>query len=63
MSEALKPLNARTYWEQAGGTWMGHDIGDAEKFRPSAVSSGSKGTRSPRCSNAKPSAQMTSRIW
>jgi hypothetical protein len=37
MSEALKSLNARTYWEQAGGTWMGHDIGDATKFRPSAV--------------------------
>jgi len=37
ISEALKSLNARTYWEQARGTWMGHDIGDATKFRPSAV--------------------------
>ena len=36
MSEALKPLNARTYWEQAG-PWMGHDIADATKFRHSAV--------------------------
>jgi Type I phosphodiesterase / nucleotide pyrophosphatase len=37
MSEALTSLNARTYWEQASGTWMGHDIGDATKFRASAV--------------------------
>jgi predicted AlkP superfamily pyrophosphatase or phosphodiesterase len=37
MSEALKPINARKYWEEAGGTWMGHDISDATKFRPSAV--------------------------
>jgi len=37
MSEALKPLNARRYWEDANGMWMGHDISDASKFRPSAV--------------------------
>jgi hypothetical protein len=37
MSEALKPLNARSYWEAANGTWMGHDISDATKFRHSAV--------------------------
>jgi hypothetical protein len=37
MSEGLRSLNARSYWEQAGGTWMGHDIGDATKFRSSAV--------------------------
>jgi hypothetical protein len=37
MSEALKSLNARTYWEQAGGTWMGHDIADPTRFRHSAV--------------------------
>ena len=36
MSEALKPINARTYWEEAG-SWMGHDIADATKFRHSAV--------------------------
>ena len=36
MSEALKPFNARTYWEEAG-PWMGHDIADATKFRHSAV--------------------------
>jgi hypothetical protein len=37
MSDALKPLNARTYWEAADGTWMGHDIADATRFRHSAV--------------------------
>jgi predicted AlkP superfamily pyrophosphatase or phosphodiesterase len=37
MSEALKPLNARTYWQEAGGKWMGHDISDSTKFRHSAV--------------------------
>ena len=37
MSEALKPLNARTYWQEASGKWMGHDIADATKFRHSAV--------------------------
>ena len=37
MSEALKPLNARKYWEDANGTWMGHDISDATKFRHSAI--------------------------
>jgi hypothetical protein len=37
MSEALKPLNARKYWEEAGGKWMGHDIADATKFRHSGL--------------------------
>lgn len=37
MSEALKPLNARKYWEAVDGKWMGHDISDATKFRHSAV--------------------------
>jgi hypothetical protein len=37
MSDALKPLNARTYWEAVDGKWMGHDISDATKFRHSAV--------------------------
>ncbi len=37
MSEALKPLNAKTYWEHAGGKWMGHDISTAATFRHSAV--------------------------
>jgi hypothetical protein len=37
ISEALKPINARKYWEEAGGKWMGHDISDGAKFRHSAV--------------------------
>ncbi len=37
MSEALKSINGRTYWEEAQGTWMGHDISDPTKFRHSAV--------------------------
>ena len=37
MSEALKSINARTYWEAAGGKWMDHDIGDATKFRHSGL--------------------------
>jgi hypothetical protein len=37
MSDALKAINARTYWEEVGGKWMGHDIADATKFRHSGV--------------------------
>jgi hypothetical protein len=37
MSEALKPLNARTYWEESKGRWMGHDIADPIRFRHSSV--------------------------
>ena len=37
MPEVLKPINAGTYWQEAQGTWMGHDISDAAKFRHSAV--------------------------
>ena len=33
LSDALKPLTARRYWTEAGGTWMGHDIADPTKFR------------------------------
>lgn len=37
ISKALASINGRSYWEQAGGRWMGHDISDATKFRHSAV--------------------------
>jgi hypothetical protein len=37
MSEALKPLNAKVYWQRAGGTWLGHDIASPATFRHSAV--------------------------
>jgi Type I phosphodiesterase / nucleotide pyrophosphatase len=37
LSDALKSINARKYWEEASGTWMAHDISDPIKFRHSAV--------------------------
>jgi hypothetical protein len=37
MSEALKPFNGRRVWEQAGGTWMGHDIANPSRFRASSL--------------------------
>jgi hypothetical protein len=37
MSEALPPINARSYWEAAQGRWLGHDISDPGKFRNSAI--------------------------
>ena len=30
-------FNGRTVWEAAGGTWMGHDIASASKFRASSL--------------------------
>ncbi len=37
MPEALKRFVGRKVWEAAGGTWMGHDIASASKFRASAL--------------------------
>jgi hypothetical protein len=37
MSDALKRFTGRKVWEEAGGTWMGHDISSAAKFRASAL--------------------------
>ena len=37
MSDALKPFVGKKVWEAAGGTWMGHDISNASKFRASAL--------------------------
>jgi type I phosphodiesterase/nucleotide pyrophosphatase len=37
MSDALKPFSARRYWEESKGSWMGHDIADATRFRHSGV--------------------------
>ena len=37
MSAALKSFVGRTVWEGAGGTWMGHDIASASKFRYSSL--------------------------
>lgn len=33
----LKAINGRTFWEQAGGQWMGHDISNPSAFRASSV--------------------------
>ncbi|MBM3808391.1 MAG: hypothetical protein FJW22_09375 [Acidimicrobiia bacterium] len=37
MPEALKRFVGRKVWEAANGTWMGHDIASASKFRASAL--------------------------
>ncbi len=37
MPAVLKTLVGRPVWEAAGGTWMGHDIASAQKFRASAL--------------------------
>ena len=37
MPSALKQLAGRKVWEAAGGTWMGHDIASASKFRASSL--------------------------
>ena len=37
MSPALADLTGRGYWEEAGGTWMGHDIASPSRFRASAI--------------------------
>jgi Type I phosphodiesterase / nucleotide pyrophosphatase len=37
LSEALKPINGKRYWEEAGGTWMGHSITSTTTFRASGI--------------------------
>lgn len=37
MPEALKAFSAKTVWEAAGGTWMGHDIASPANFRQSSL--------------------------
>ena len=37
MSPALTNFVGRRVWEAAGGTWMGHDIATAQRFRASAI--------------------------
>lgn len=37
MPEVLKSFVGRKVWEAAGGTWMGHDIASAQKFRASSL--------------------------
>lgn len=37
LSPALERINARPYWEKAGGMWMGHKIGSPTSFRASSL--------------------------
>lgn len=37
MPEVLKQFSGRKVWEAANGTWMGHDIASASKFRASSL--------------------------
>jgi hypothetical protein len=37
MPEYLKTINGKTYWTEAGGTWMGHDIANPNAFRASSL--------------------------
>jgi hypothetical protein len=37
LPDYLKPRNARELWEEAGGTWMGHDITNADSVRRTAL--------------------------
>jgi predicted AlkP superfamily pyrophosphatase or phosphodiesterase len=37
LADYLKASNGKTYWEAAGGKWMGHDIASPAKFRASSL--------------------------
>ena len=37
MPEYVRERNAREVWEQAGGTWMGHDIANADRVRRTSL--------------------------
>jgi hypothetical protein len=37
MPDYLKTITAAPFWKQAGGTWLGHDIGNASSFRASSL--------------------------
>lgn len=37
MPEYLKAINGKTFWQDAGGTWMGHDIANPSAFRASSL--------------------------
>ena len=37
MPDYIKTLTAKPFWDAAGGTWMGHDISNAAKFRASSL--------------------------
>jgi predicted AlkP superfamily pyrophosphatase or phosphodiesterase len=37
MSPALEMINGARYWQEAGGSWLGHDIASPARFRASAL--------------------------
>lgn len=37
MPDALEAFNGSRVWQEAGGTWMGHDISNPSKFRQSSL--------------------------
>jgi hypothetical protein len=37
MPDYLKAVNGKAFWQDAGGTWMGHDIANASAFRASSL--------------------------
>jgi hypothetical protein len=37
MPDYLKAVNGKTFWEEAGGTWLGHDISNPSAFRASSL--------------------------
>jgi predicted AlkP superfamily pyrophosphatase or phosphodiesterase len=37
MPDYLKVINGRTFWDRAGGTWMGHAIASGSAFRASSL--------------------------
>lgn len=37
MPDYLKAVNGRTFWQEAGGRWMGHDIANPNAFRASSL--------------------------
>jgi len=37
LPEYLNAINGKTYWTEAGGTWMGHDVANPNAFRASSL--------------------------
>jgi hypothetical protein len=37
MPDYLKTINGKTFWSEAGGKWMGHDIANPNAFRASSL--------------------------
>ena len=37
MPDYLKAVNGASFWKEAGGKWMGHDIANGNAFRASSL--------------------------